>query len=295
MAGSDDENPPPPPPPPPQNTGHNTPLTLLSYWEVIQRGRKWSYECSNDTNGVIKVLPLKTAEEKSPPEEGNIRSSLGLSLLPVLKISLIYENQAKMVDSSDTEVISCSTECKESYAKLKKLYDEQREQLGDASIEIQAYTQALKKDVPHKALENKGIVDSGCSRHMTGNKAYLAEYQDYNGGPVAFGGSKGFITVFCEQKNLDDGDVFHRVIWVPESNWKELSMNNQAIFDTIQLMGYRPSESQPIPSPSHPSEDQPESQPDPSPGHSPLSLYSLISNPEGSGGNQGGHNSSLKE
>ncbi|GJS23721.1 hypothetical protein Tco_0452353 [Tanacetum coccineum] len=45
----------------------------------------------------------------------------------------------------DTEVTSCSKECKESYAKLKKLYDEQREQLGDASIEIQAYTQALKK------------------------------------------------------------------------------------------------------------------------------------------------------
>ncbi|GJW38991.1 putative ribonuclease H-like domain-containing protein [Tanacetum coccineum] len=49
-------------------------------------------------------------------------------------------------------------------------------------------------DDPHKALKNKGIVDSGCSRHMTGNKAYLAEYQDYNGGPVAFGGSKGYIT-----------------------------------------------------------------------------------------------------
>ncbi|GJW83136.1 hypothetical protein Tco_0156281 [Tanacetum coccineum] len=46
---------------------------------------------------------------------------------------------------SNTEVTSCSKECEESYAKLKKLYDEQREQLGDASIEIQAYTQALKK------------------------------------------------------------------------------------------------------------------------------------------------------
>ncbi|GKE32479.1 ribonuclease H-like domain-containing protein, partial [Tanacetum coccineum] len=46
---------------------------------------------------------------------------------------------------SDTEVTSCSKECVESYAKLKKIYDEQREQLGDASIEIQAYTQALKK------------------------------------------------------------------------------------------------------------------------------------------------------
>ncbi|GKG23085.1 putative ribonuclease H-like domain-containing protein, partial [Tanacetum coccineum] len=49
-------------------------------------------------------------------------------------------------------------------------------------------------DYPHKALQNKGIVDSGCSRHMTENKAYLAEYQDFNGGPVAFRGSKGYIT-----------------------------------------------------------------------------------------------------
>ncbi|GKD24789.1 ribonuclease H-like domain-containing protein [Tanacetum coccineum] len=58
------------------------------------------------------------------------------------------ENYALMAYSnsgSDTEVTSCSKECKEYYAKLKKLYDEQREQLGDACIEIQAYTQALKK------------------------------------------------------------------------------------------------------------------------------------------------------
>ncbi|GJU69524.1 hypothetical protein Tco_1255783 [Tanacetum coccineum] len=52
----------------------------------------------------------------------------------------------------------------------------------------------LEIDYPHRALKNKGIVDSGCSRHMTGNKAYLAEFQDFNGGPVAFGGSKCYIT-----------------------------------------------------------------------------------------------------
>ncbi|GJT28661.1 hypothetical protein Tco_0908936 [Tanacetum coccineum] len=64
-------------------------------------------------------------------------------------------------------------------------------------------------DYPHRALKNKGIVDSGCSRHMTGNKAYLAEFQDFNGGPVAFGGSKGYIT--CKSKiktgKLDFEDV----------------------------------------------------------------------------------------
>ncbi|GJV53452.1 putative ribonuclease H-like domain-containing protein [Tanacetum coccineum] len=52
----------------------------------------------------------------------------------------------------------------------------------------------LEIDYPHRSLKNKGIVDSGCSRHMTGNKAYLAKFQDFNGGPVAFGGSKGYIT-----------------------------------------------------------------------------------------------------
>ncbi|GJX46994.1 hypothetical protein Tco_0272184 [Tanacetum coccineum] len=39
----------------------------------------------------------------------------------------------------------------------------------------------VSRDNLQRALKNKGIIDSGCSRHMTRNKAYLAEYQDYNG------------------------------------------------------------------------------------------------------------------
>nr|GEV80473.1 ribonuclease H-like domain, Gag-pre-integrase domain protein [Tanacetum cinerariifolium] len=42
-------------------------------------------------------------------------------------------------------------------------------------------------DNPHQTLKGKGILDSGCSRHMTRNKTYLVEYQDFNGEPVAFG------------------------------------------------------------------------------------------------------------
>nr|GEX78758.1 hypothetical protein [Tanacetum cinerariifolium] len=47
--------------------------------------------------------------------------------------------------SSENEVKSCSKACKESYARPKKLYDYQRDKLGDASVEIIAYTLALKK------------------------------------------------------------------------------------------------------------------------------------------------------
>ncbi|GJS55185.1 ribonuclease H-like domain-containing protein [Tanacetum coccineum] len=38
-------------------------------------------------------------------------------------------------------------------------------------------------------LSNQGIFDSGCSRHMTGNKSFLTNYQEIDGGFVAFGGS----------------------------------------------------------------------------------------------------------
>ncbi|GKA61914.1 hypothetical protein Tco_0761433 [Tanacetum coccineum] len=66
--------------------------------------------------------------------------------------------------------------------------------LTSAAMKVNTVKPIVNRDYPHRALQNKGIVDSGCSRHMTGNKAYLAEYQDFNGGPVAFGGSKGYIT-----------------------------------------------------------------------------------------------------
>ncbi|GJU31972.1 putative ribonuclease H-like domain-containing protein [Tanacetum coccineum] len=45
---------------------------------------------------------------------------------------------------------------------------------------------------PHqKEYKEKGVIDSGCSRHITGNKCYLTEYEDYDGGFVSFGDGKG--------------------------------------------------------------------------------------------------------
>ncbi|GJU51397.1 putative ribonuclease H-like domain-containing protein [Tanacetum coccineum] len=45
---------------------------------------------------------------------------------------------------------------------------------------------------PQQDLKDKGVIDSGCSRHMTGNRSYLIDYEEIDGGFVAFGGnSKG--------------------------------------------------------------------------------------------------------
>ncbi|GJR88416.1 putative ribonuclease H-like domain-containing protein [Tanacetum coccineum] len=56
------------------------------------------------------------------------------------------------------------------------------------------------------------MFDSGCSRHMTGNKALLTDYQDIDGGFVAFGGSTrgGKITGIgkIRTNKIDFEDVF---------------------------------------------------------------------------------------
>ncbi|GJZ77005.1 putative ribonuclease H-like domain-containing protein [Tanacetum coccineum] len=70
----------------------------------------------------------------------------------------------------------------------------------------------LKKGNPEILLQDHAVVDSGCSSHMTGNKAYLSDYEDFNGGFVAFGSDPkgGKITGKGKIKtaNLDFDDVY---------------------------------------------------------------------------------------
>ncbi|GKE10893.1 hypothetical protein Tco_1414444 [Tanacetum coccineum] len=65
---------------------------------------------------------------------------------------------------------------------------------------------------PQLELQEKGVIDSGCSRHITGNKSYLSDYEEINGGFIAFGGDPkgGKITSKGKIKTgkLDFEDVY---------------------------------------------------------------------------------------
>ncbi|GKC63571.1 ribonuclease H-like domain-containing protein [Tanacetum coccineum] len=60
-------------------------------------------------------------------------------------------------------------------------------------------------DHPLKNMEDRGIFDSGCSGHMTGNKDHLDDFEECKGGSVTFGGSKGYIT--------GKGRIRHKVLF----------------------------------------------------------------------------------
>ncbi|GJV16016.1 hypothetical protein Tco_1361339 [Tanacetum coccineum] len=59
-------------------------------------------------------------------------------------------------------------------------------------------------------LNDKGFVDSGCSRHMSGNIAHLSDFKDFDGGYVTFGGGAnggritGKGTIKTDKLDFDD-------------------------------------------------------------------------------------------
>ncbi|GJU08411.1 putative ribonuclease H-like domain-containing protein [Tanacetum coccineum] len=63
-------------------------------------------------------------------------------------------------------------------------------------------TKVLDHGIPQIDLQDKGVIDSGCSRNMIGNMSYLTDYKEIDGGYVAFGGNpkEGKITGKCTIK-----------------------------------------------------------------------------------------------
>ncbi|GJY24788.1 ribonuclease H-like domain-containing protein [Tanacetum coccineum] len=86
-------------------------------------------------------------------------------------------------------------------------------------------------DHPLKHMEHRGIFDSGCSGHMTGNRAHLEDYQELSKvGSVTFGGSKGSISgkeCFMVSSNFKMPDENQVLLKVPrQHNMYTFDMTN---------------------------------------------------------------------
>nr|GEZ27203.1 hypothetical protein [Tanacetum cinerariifolium] len=78
---------------------------------------------------------------------------------------------------------------------------------------------------PQQDLKDKRVIDSGCSRHMIGNKSYLADYEEIDGGFITFGGNskEGKITT----KDFKLTNESHIFLKVPrKDNMYSVDLNN---------------------------------------------------------------------
>nr|GEX26880.1 hypothetical protein [Tanacetum cinerariifolium] len=71
---------------------------------------------------------------------------------------------------------------------------------------------------PHQALKDKGVINSGFLRHMARNISFLSDFEEINGGYVAFGRNpkggkitgKGDLTCLFTKATLDESNLWHR-------------------------------------------------------------------------------------
>ncbi|GJT19430.1 ribonuclease H-like domain-containing protein, partial [Tanacetum coccineum] len=99
---------------------------------------------------------------------------------------------------------------------------------------------------PQMDFKDQGVIDSGCSRHMTGNMSCLINYEEIDGGYVTFGGNtkRGKITGRGTIKtgNLD----FENVYFVKELKFNLFSVsqmcdkNNSVLFNDTECIVLSP-------------------------------------------------------
>nr|GEY80915.1 ribonuclease H-like domain-containing protein [Tanacetum cinerariifolium] len=171
--------------------------------QVVCKPKVWNdapiieeYESDSDNDLVSNVQ-----EEKEKPSFAFIDSNK--------HVKTSREN----VKENGTPNHSPKVEKQDRNGHTKKVNGARQNYSGQAALASTAskVNTARPCDDPHRALKDKGIIDSGCSRHTTGNKAHLANYQEFKGGFVAFGGSNGRITSKGKIKagRLDFKDVYY--------------------------------------------------------------------------------------
>ncbi|GJU04667.1 putative ribonuclease H-like domain-containing protein, partial [Tanacetum coccineum] len=83
-----------------------------------------------------------------------------------------------------------------------------------------------------RKYKEKEVIDNGYSRHMTRNKCYLIEYEDYDGGFVSFGDGKGRISGKGIENQLD-----HEVKVIRCNN--ETAFKNSVMKQFCEMKGLR--------------------------------------------------------
>ncbi|GJU99479.1 putative ribonuclease H-like domain-containing protein [Tanacetum coccineum] len=154
---------------------------------------------SLNTARPVNVVQPRTTVNNAGPMKNVINNAYSTAIRPFNKI-------IAATNSNFTKKVNIVKGIRVNTARPKAVLSAVKGNKGNA-IKALACWCNLQQD-----LKNKEVIDSGCSRHMTGNRSYLADYEDIDGGFVAFGGnSKGGKITGKDFKLNDENHVLLKV------------------------------------------------------------------------------------
>nr|GEZ87707.1 hypothetical protein [Tanacetum cinerariifolium] len=132
------------------------------------------------TNFALMAYTSAGYHAVSPPYTGNF--------MPSKPDLILADVDEYVVSESVTSMPAIATnKAKTSESKPKSVSEPLIEDwISDSKDENE--TESKSKQRKPSFAKEKEIINSGCSRHMTGNMSCLSEYEEINGGYVAFGG-----------------------------------------------------------------------------------------------------------
>nr|GEX65257.1 ribonuclease H-like domain-containing protein [Tanacetum cinerariifolium] len=179
----------------------------------------WSYQAEEEhANYALMAIPSSSSSFDNEPPKHMVPTAVLTQSKPVSitavrlvcadvpKIMVTRPRHAHSIDTKSKSPIRRHITCSPS---PKTSNSSPRVTAAQALVVSAAKGKKGKWGNPQYALKDKGVIDSGCSQHMTGNMSYLSDFEELNGGYVTFGGnpkggkfsSKGKI----KTGNVDEG------------------------------------------------------------------------------------------
>ncbi|GJW67113.1 putative ribonuclease H-like domain-containing protein [Tanacetum coccineum] len=142
---------------------------------------------------------IKTGRVNGNTGHGNVNSdSVHVNAGTQVKSGTSRFNTGKQHVNSGSVYVNSVTQIKSAASRVntgKRYINSGCVHINTARVNRHVVQQpALNPDHPLKHMEHRGIFDSGCSGHMTGNRALLKISETPKVGSVTFGGSKGSIS-----------------------------------------------------------------------------------------------------
>ncbi|GJZ60180.1 hypothetical protein Tco_0615996, partial [Tanacetum coccineum] len=176
-------------------TGTTCPLNLI--WYLLDKDE---YVFSESVTSVPAIATSKVKTSESKPK----------SVSEPLIEDWISDSE------NENEIEFKSRQRKPSNAKVKFVKSNEH---------VKSPRESVKKGNPQQDLKDKGVIDSGFSRHMTGNKSYLTDYEEIDGGFVAFGGANCTSRIHHNQRRIQGKDIDALTM---SMNYKPIVTGNQS-------------------------------------------------------------------
>nr|GEX29823.1 DUF4219 domain-containing protein/UBN2 domain-containing protein [Tanacetum cinerariifolium] len=190
------------------------------------------YSSKNYVRKCLRALHPKWRANVTAIEESKDLTSLYLDeLIGNLKVH-------EMIIKKDSEIVKAKVESKSLALKAKK--ESRDEECSTSGSEDEEYAMAVrdfkklfKKEVDSEIclgveLEpDKWIKDSGCSKHMMGNRKLFSSYKAYNGGNVIFGSNLRGNIIGKVDDDLDEDEA----IKITEKK----NLENDIVDETLEI------------------------------------------------------------